>query len=74
MVTREINSLWKTFNFFYRDCSSKNAFCIAQQFKIRGLTSSYVLAHCIAFNFAIAFRIHSIPAVYKLYMEKVQNK
>ena len=29
----EIKSLWKTFNFFYTDCSAKNAFCIAQQFK-----------------------------------------
>ena len=34
MVTWEINSLWKTFNFFYTDCSANNAFCIAQQFKI----------------------------------------
>ena len=27
MVTREINSLWKTINFFYTDCSAKNALC-----------------------------------------------
>ena len=46
MVTREIDSLWKTFNFFTRTVRPIMHFASLSSLK-SGLISSCILAHCL---------------------------